>query len=579
MTFVHTRDVVAMLWELHALTVLDEGTPQSFKARAYEKAIGGIESSGADVTSMTKAELTALDGVGGSTADKILEFVKTGTVDKIERLRASYPPDFVALSKIPGVGPKTLKALRAELGIENLDDLKAAIASEQLRTVPGLGKTSEEKIAKAIDRLGMHGKDRRTPISVAMEVATRMVADLEEMDGVERVQWCGSLRRFSETIGDVDITVAATDGIPVMEAVRSHRLAADVVAAGDTKTSVLTREGLQIDVRVVAPDQFGAAILYFTGSKAHNIELRQRAIDRDMLLNEYGLFVSGSEEVIASRSEEDIYAALGLAFIEPPLREGAGEVAAAADGALPDLIRREQIRGDLHFHTDRSGDGRSSLQDMVSAAVAAGYEYVAITDHAEDLAINGLSRDQMRAHRDAVRDLEQRRGDIRLLFGCELNIGPDGSLDYDAEFREIFDWCVASVHSHFDLPADAQTARLITAISDPSVNAIGHLTGRYIGRRPGIDLDLDPVLEALQMTGVGLEVNGALERLDASSATIRRAIGAGVRLVISTDSHHVSELGRMQFGVWNAQRGWAERRHVANTMSAEEFEAWARSRS
>lgn len=579
MTVVHTRDVIAMLWELHALTVLDEESPQSFKARAYEKAIAGIESSGVDVTSMTKAQLIGLDGVGGSTADKILEFTKTGTVDKIERLRASYPPEFVALSKIPGVGPKTLKALRAELGIENLDDLRAAIAAEQLRTVPGLGKTSEEKIAKAIDRLGMHGKDRRTPIAVAMEVASRMVADLEELDGVERVQCCGSLRRFSETIGDVDITVAAVDGISAMEAVRTHRLATEVVAAGETKTSVLTREGLQIDVRVVAPDQFGAAILYFTGSKAHNIELRQRAINRDMLLNEYGLFVSGSEEVVASRTEEEIYAALDLAFIEPPLREGAGEVAAAANGTLPDLVRREQIRGDLHFHTDRSGDGRSSLEDMVQAAVNAGYDYVAITDHAEDLTINGLSREEMLAHRDAVRDLEQKRGDIRLLFGCELNIGPDGTLDYDAEFRENFDWCVASVHSHFDLPADAQTARLITAISDPSVSAVGHLTGRYIGRRPGIELDLDPVLEALGLTGVGLEVNGALERLDASASTIRRATAAGVRLVISTDSHHVNELGRMQFGVWNAQRGWAEGKHVANTLGREEFETWARSRS
>ena len=568
-----------MLWELHALTVLDEGSPQSFKARAYENAIHGIEGAGADVTTLSKSELTSLKGVGGSTADKIIEFVTTGKVGKVEALRAKYPPEFVALSKIPGVGPKTLKAIRAELGIENLDQLREAIESERLRTVSGLGKTSEEKIAKAIDRLGLHGKDRRTPIAAALPIAERLVSHLQELSGVEQVAYCGSLRRFSDTIGDIDVTVAGTEPGVVMEAVRSHPLAADVVAAGDTKTSVLTRDGLQIDVRVVEPDEFGAAILYFTGSKSHNIALRQRAIDRELLLNEYGLFVQGTDERVASRTEHEIYEALELAFVEPTLREGSGEVEAAAADALPDLVRRDDIRADLHYHTDRSGDGRSSLEDMVQAAVDAGYEYVAITDHGEDLAINGLSRDEMRRHRDAVRDLEQRRGDIRLLFGCELNIGPDGGLDYDADFRAIFDWSVASIHSHFDLSSEEQTARLIKAISDPTVNAIGHLTGRYIGRRPGVELEVEPVLEALAVTGVGLEVNGALDRLDAAPGVIRRAVGAGVRLVISTDSHHTSELGRMEFGVLNAQRGWAERSDVANTLPRVEFEAWVRSRS
>lgn len=568
-----------MLSELHSLTVLDEGSSQSFKARAYENAAKAIESAGVDVTRLSKAELTAIKGVGGSTADKILEFVSTGSVDKVERLREKYPPDFVALSRIPGLGPKTLQTLRAELGIESVDDLRAAIAAERLRTVPGLGKTSEEKIAKAIERLGMHGKDRRTPIADALPLARRVLEDLRSVDGVVSAEICGSLRRFSETIGDIDITVAGTKPAAVMRAVREHPVAAEVVAAGETKTSVLTRDGIQIDVRVVSESQFGAAILYFTGSKAHNIELRQRAIERGWLLNEYGLFVVESEDIVASVTEAEIYAALGLDFVDPVMREGAGEVETASDGRLPAGVQRADIRGDLHFHTDRSGDGRSTLAEMVDAAVDAGFRYVAITDHGEDLAINGSSREEMLAHRDAIRDLEQRRGDIRLLFGCELNIGPDGSLDYDEEFRSGFDWCVASIHSHFDLPAEAQTARLITAISDPSVNAIGHLTGRYIGRRPGIELDLDPVLEALEMTGVGLEVNGALDRLDASAAVVRRAIGAGVKLVISTDSHHTSELGRMGYGVLNARRGWARSEDVANTLPAAEFEAWAAARS
>lgn len=576
---VNTRDVLAMLEELRTLTVLDEGSPQSFKARAYENAALGIESVAGDVTTMSKAELTAIKGVGGSTADKILEFVETGRVDKLERLREQYPPDFVALSRIPGVGPKTLATLRSELGIENLDDLREAIAEQRLRTVKGLGPTSEEKIAKAIDRLGLHGKDRRTPIAHAMPIALALVEDMRALPGVEQVAYCGSLRRHSETIGDIDITVAASEARPVMEAVREHPLAADVVATGDTKTSILTREGLQVDVRVVSGDQFGSAILYFTGSKSHNIALRQRAIDRGMLLNEYGLFDAETDRLIASATEQEIYGALDLTYIEPPLRENTGEIAAAADGTLPVPITTDDIRGDLHFHTDRSGDGRSSLEEMVAAAVEAGWEYVAITDHGEDLAINGSTREEMEAHRDAIRELEQRRGDIRLLYGCELNIGPDGGLDYDADFRAGFDWCVASVHSHFDLDPEAQTARLITAISDPSVSAIGHLTGRYIGRRPGIELRLEPVLEALGMTGVALEVNGALERLDASAEVVRAAIAAGVRLSIATDSHHVSELGRMHHGVLNAQRGWASREDVVNALPWEEFLEWKRARA
>lgn len=575
----NNRDVIAMLWELHALTVLDEGSSQSFKARAYENAVHGIEGAGVDVTTLSKAELVQIKGVGGSTADKIIELVSTGSVDKLERLRAQFPPDFVALSKIPGVGPKTLKTLRAELRIENLDDLKAAIEAEQLRTVPGLGKTSEEKIAKAIERLGLHGKDRRTPIADAMPLAVRLVHDLEAIPGVERAVYCGSLRRHSETIGDIDITVAATDALPVMEAVRSHSVADSVVGSGATKTSVLTREGLQVDVRVVEPDQFGAAILYFTGSKSHNIALRQRAMDRGWLLNEYGLFESETDALVASRDEADIYAALDLAFIPPPLREASGEIEAAAGSTLPAVVTRERIRGDLHYHTTRSGDGRSTLEEMVQAAVDAGYDYVAITDHGEDLAINGSSREEMLAHRDAIRALEQRRGDIRILYGCELNIGPDGGLDYDPDFRAGFDWCVASVHSHFDLPRDQQTVRLIRAISDPTVNVVGHLTGRYIGRRPGIELDVEPVLEALTMTGAGLEVNGALDRLDAASDVVRRAVVAGVRLVISTDSHHTSDLVRMEFGVRNAQRGWAAASDVANTLTWAEFEQWASGRS
>jgi DNA polymerase (family X) len=571
------RDVLAMLAELAKLTTLDEESSQSFKVRAYENAYHGIEGVSSDITTMTVQELVKVKGVGKSIAEKIREFVDTGTVAKLEQLRTAYPPAFVELTKIPGLGPKTLKMIRRELGIEDLEALQAALASQSLRTLPGLGATSEEKIAKAIERLGLHGKDRRTPISEAMPLAERLVSDLGTLPGVSDVAYCGSLRRLSETIGDVDITVASSEPQPVMDFVASHGVVAEVIAHGATKTSILTREGLQVDCRVVAPEQFGSATLYFTGSKSHNIALRQRAIDRGLLLNEYGLIDKETKEVIASRTEEEIYAALGLAYIPPPMREASGEVEAATN-AMPNLVTLDAIRGDLHYHTTRSGDGRSTLEEMVEAAIARGYEYVAITDHGEDLSINGSSREEMLAHRDAIARMQEAHPEIALLFGCELNIDPDGGLDYDPDFRALFDFTVASVHSHFDLPAAKQTERLLTAMADPSVNVIGHLTGRYIGRRPGIDLDLDAVLEGLAISGVALEVNGALERLDAASDVIRTAVERGVKLTVSTDSHHTSELVRMRYGVLNAQRGWAPAEAVVNTMPRDEFLTWSRSR-
>lgn len=579
------RDVLAMLGELVTLMTLEEESPQSFKVRAYENAKLAIERHGDDVTTLTVAQLTKISGIGRATAEKIHELVHTGRVEKLEVLREAYPPSFVALSRIPGIGPKTLKTIRAHLGVEDVEGLKAAIAGEQLRDLPGLGRTSEAKIAKAIERLGLSGKDRRTPIADALPLAERLVADLQAVAGVVDVAFCGSLRRMSETVGDVDITVSSTDPAAVMAAVVEHREAVEVILSGDTKTSFLTAGGLQVDVRVVAPDQFGAATLYFTGSKAHNIALRQRAIQRGWSLSEYGLVESvdahGNEipveqrRLLASRTEAEVYEALGLAFIPPPMREGTGEVEAAAGDGLPDLIQRRHIRGDLHYHTARSGDGRSSVEDMVAVAAAQGYDYLAITDHGVDLAINGSTVEEMLEHREHIARIQAGYPNLTILWGCELNIGANGGLDYDADFRALFDYTVASVHSHFDLPQRKQTERLVAAIADPTVNSIGHLTGRYIGRRPGIELEIDIVLEALAHFDVALEINGALQRLDAASDVVRRAVDRGVKLVINTDSHHTSELGRMEYGVLTAQRGWVPKELVVNSWHRDDFLTWA----
>lgn len=565
-----------MLAELAKLTALDEGSPQAFKVRAYENAMAGIESHPGEIEGLTKSELTKIKGVGSSTADKIIELDETGSVGKLERLREEYPPAFVELTKIPGLGPKTLKMLRSELGVEDLESLREAIATERLREMPGLGEKSEAKIATAIERLGLHGKDRRTPLAEVYGLARSLADRLGAIDGVEAAVPCGSIRRFSETIGDIDIVVATTEPAAVSETVLGFSEVADVVGSGETKTSFLTREGLQVDIRTVEPSQLGSALLYFTGSKAHNIALRQVAIGRDWLLSEYGLF--DGEEVVASEAEADIYRALGMQYVPPTLREGSGEVEAAANGELPDLVTRDVIQGDLHYHSERSGDGRSTLEEMVEAAIEAEYRYVAFTDHGEDLALNGSTRDEMLAHRDRIRDLNDRHPEIELLFGCELNIGPRGELDYDAEFRLEFDYCVASIHSHFDLSRDEQTSRVLTALQDPSVNAIGHLTGRYVGRRPGVDLDIEAVLEGLAITGVALEINGALDRLDASSEVARRAMSAGVDVVIDTDSHHTSDLVRMRYGVEYAQRGWVTADRVINALALDEFLTWSRRR-
>ena len=557
---------------------LEEGSPQAFRVRAYDNAIQGLMTSTGDVASFTEAELVAIKGVGKSTAQKIHEFVDSGTITKLELLRKKYPAEFVNLTRIPGLGPKTLLMLRDKLKVNNLEDLQAAIASEKLRDLPGLGAKSEEKIARSIERLGLHGKDARTPIVEALPLARAMVAELGALPGVKQIDYCGSLRRFQEDIGDIDILVSSTKPQPIMDHFVAMGSVSDVIGHGETKSSVLISSGLQVDLRVVLPGEYGAALLYFTGSKTHNIHLRQLAIDRGLLLNEYGLSDIETDKVVASKTEKQIYSELDLPFIPPTLREGTGEIERAAAGELPNLVQLKDIKGDLHYHSSLSGDGRSTLAEMVAAAAGRGYQYVAITDHGEDLTINGASRKQMRAQRTKISRLQDSYPDLTILYGCELNIGKTGSVDYDPDFLLEFDWTVASVHSYFDLDQNQQTERVLQAMANPAVNAIGHLSGRYIGRRPGIELDLDAVMEAAAATGTAIEINGALDRLDATPEAIRTGIEHGVTFVIDTDSHHTNEGVRMEYGVLNAQRGWVDRKMVANTWPRARFLKWSRSK-
>ncbi len=564
--------VAAALARLALLTQLEEGSPQSFRTRAYERAVDAVRLYPEDVSSLGVSELRAIDGIGDSTAKKIREFVDTGHIQVLDELSTKYPDRFVAILQVPGVGPRTAITLRDELGIESVDQLRDAVTAQQLRELPGFGAKTEENIGKAIDRLGLAGKDRRLPIGEALRIAEAIVDRLASIDGVTAVRYCGSLRRFRDTIADIDVLVVAEQPDPIVEAFVTDSSVRETLGAGAGGASVTT-DDMQIDLRVVPLDQFGSASLYFTGSKAHNIALRQRAIDRGWLLNEYGLM--DGDMVVASATEEEMYRALDLDFISPELREDVGEIEAAAEGSLPDLVRIEDIRGDLHVHSTWSGDGRSSLEDMIAAAAARGLEYIAITEHGEDLSINGLSQETVIEERVQIEELRARYPDLVILHGAELNIGRDGDVDYDAEFLAEFDWCVASVHSHFDLPTARQTDRVIKAVANPAINVIGHLTGRRIGRRPGIEIDFDAVLDAVADTGTALEINSHIDRLDVPADLLMRARHRDdVVFTISTDAHHTTEFANIKWGVSNSRRGWVERSRVVNTLPRSDFLSW-----
>ncbi len=566
-----------MLRELAELTVLDEGDPQSFRVRAYESAAQAISTHGTDLGTLNDKELQKIPGVGKSTAAKIRELFETGKVAKLEDLRRKHPASVVALMRIQGLGPKAVGRLRAELGVQSVDDLRRVIGEHKLRELKGFGVKSEEKIAAALARLEATGSLQRTPISVALPLAERICARMLEVPGVSHASYCGSLRRFSETVGDIDVVVAATDAPAVMSALVSMNLVDRVLGQGESKTSIVTRRGTQVDLRVVTRHQLGAAQLYFTGSKGHNIKLRQRALTRGWTLNEYALSEIEGGRVVASETEEQIYAALGLPWIPPVLREDWGEIEAAERGELPRPIG--QVRGDFHVHTDVSGDGRSTLEEVVAAAKARGHRVLAITDHAEGT-LSGVGREALLEQRARIRALQAKLGDsIRLLHGIELNIGPAGELDYDAEFRAGFDWCLASVHDRFELDRAAQTHRIVTAMQDPSVRMIGHLSARMIGGRPPIELDLDAVFAAAEATDTALEVNGGLPRLDMSVEALRRARGRNVTFVMTSDAHQASELARVDYAVRNAERAWLDPERVANAWPAERLEAWSVGRS
>lgn len=549
-----------------------------FRLRAYERAAAAIGAAPVDLGEIDRAALTDVKGIGESTAGKIVEYLDTGTITMLEELRNEVPAGVVELTQVPGLGPKTAVTLHQQLGIDSIDGLTAAMEDGRVAALPGLGTKTVSKLQESLRRMGSKDTGRR-PAADAIALAEEICARLRSRDDVEQVTFAGSLRRMRDTIGDVDILVsAADDPIPIHQAFRGFDLVQSVIAAGDKKSSVITVRGIQADLRVVDPKAWGAALQYFTGSKAHNVRVREHAVRQGLLLNEYGLFRRNDDgsagSRISSTTEKSVYDSVGMAYVEPTLREDNGEVEAALDGTLPTVVQLADMTGDLHGHSDWSGDGKASLDDMVAAAAAKGYAYWAVTDHAEDLAINGLSRQQVRDRREVLRRLQDEHSDMLILDGSELNIGPSGGLDYDPDFLLGFEWTVASVHSALDHNSARQTQRILTAIASPAVNAIGHLTGRKLGKRPGFDVDLEAVMQACVETGTALEVNASPRRLDLSGEMVRRAVQTGVTLTISCDAHSIGDLDAMRYGVWTAQRGWATAADVLNTGNPDELRSF-----
>ena len=557
------EQVAALLREYAELTVITGG--DVFRVRNYEKAARSIRGWPEDVGQLDLKALRAIPGVGASIAAKIAEFNQTDAIKALDELRARIPAGVLELTRVPGLGPKRALQLSRDLGIQSVDDLAEAVKAGRLDGLAGFGARSEERIAAGIE-VYRQGRER-VLLDVALRAATAMVDELTPLS--QRCAYAGSLRRWRETIGDIDILAAADDSAPLMAAFSAGQ---EVVASGPTKTTVRTASGLTADLRVVPLDAWGAALQYFTGSAAHNVAIRQIAIRQKLKLSEYGVFHADTGKLIVSRTEEEVYARLGLEWIPPALREDRGEIEAAAQGRIPRLVRENDLRGDLHTHTDLT-DGVASLEQMVAAARRRGYEYYAITDHAPDLVMQRMTDEKMLAQREQVRALDV---SMELLHGTELNIGPDGSVDWGADFLAGFDIRVASVHSHFEQSRAEMTRRFVAACENPHVNVIGHPLTRRIGKRPVVDVDFGELFRACARTGTALEINASPQRLDLPSDHIRAARDAGVRFAIDSDAHSVSDLGNMPYGTGTAQRGWLTPDDVINTWPLGRLRAFLR---
>ena len=564
------RELAEIFDRMADVIELQGGNP--FRVRSYRKAsriIGDLTDDIADIA--REGRLGELPGIGESFVQKIQEYLDTGRLAAHDELVAQVPPGVLEMMHVPGLGPKTAGLVYKKAGIESIDQLAEAIEAGKLADLPGLGAKKLQNILKGI-QVYRSGQGR-VLLGVALPIAEEIIEHLKKVKGVRDILPAGSLRRCRETIGDVDILVSSTKGKDIVEAFTRLPMVRDVLAAGETKGSVRVEGGLQVDLRVVPPKSFGAAAQYFTGSKAHNIRLRDIAIDKKLKLNEYGVF--RGDRQIAGKSEEEVYGALDLPWIPPELREDRGEVEAAQEGRLPELIEPADIRGDLHMHSTHS-DGNASIEAMALAAREVGYEYICITDHSQSLKVaHGLDPKRLEKQRKEIDALNKKLDGIRILAGIELDILADGSLDLPDEALAACDFVIASIHSGMQQDEKRLTARLVKAMRNPHVHAIAHPTGRVLGgQRDAYPLDFDEIVRVAKQTGTALEINAYYDRLDLDDLHARRARDAGVKLVINTDAHATTHLAMMRFGVATARRGWVRKADVLNTLPLEKLLSW-----
>ena len=539
-----------------------------FRAVTYRQVARSIRDLREPVAALLEqGRLGEIPKTGPSVTEAITQLIQTGESKRHADLLAAVPAGLITLLRVSGVGPATARTIHKELGITSIDELEEAAKAGRLRQLPKIQAKTEENILKSITALRQ--RTGRSLIHHARAAANEMITTLRERTDITQISICGSSRRYRETIGDIDLLVAASDAAPIMNAFVSAPSVERVLAHGDTKSSVVVARGLQIDLRVVPPDSWGAALLYFTGSKEHNVRLRGHALRKKQLLNEYGLYAVGAEargQEIASRTEEDVYAALGMDWIPPELREDHGEIDTALARALPDLLTVGDMRGDLHTHTNWT-DGRDDLAAMARRAKAKGYAYMAVTDHSPGLGLTfGLNAERIAARVAEARKLNEELAPFRILVGTEVDIRANGGLDYPDEILRGFDVVSASVHSAFGQSRDVMTKRILDAMRNPYVTAFSHPTGRLLERREPYAVDLSAVIAGARETGTWLEVNGGPERLDLPDIWVRKAIEAGVTLVLNSDAHATGELDWMEFAVANTRRGWATKAPVANTL-------------
>ncbi len=570
-----TNAEVARVLERIAVMLEIEGA-NSFRVRAYREGARVIGAQGGSVTALAgeAGALEALKGIGKDLAGRIRDLVATGTTPMYDELRSRVPDAVVDFTELHGLGPKRVKTLFEALDIRDRTALEAAAKAGRLRDLPGFGEKVEQNVLKALATASQWAG--RMLLARAWPLAHALAGRVAAVPGVTRVELAGSFRRRRETVGDLDLLACGGESERVMTAFAEHASVAEVLGRGETKCSVRLREGLQVDLRVVPEESFGAALLYFTGSKQHNIELRRLAIARGWSLNEYGL--THGERVVAARTEEEIYRALGLAWIPPELREALGEVELAAADRLPRLVEVADLRADLHVHTTRS-DGRDDLDAMIAAAEARGYSYVAITEHSKALAMaNGFDAARVRESVQEIAAARTRHPGIAVLHGLEVDILADGALDLDDGTLALLDWVIVSIHSRFEMEPAAATERVLRALANPFVQAFGHPTGRLIGSREPVPFDVERVAEAAAAAGVAMEINASPDRLDLSDVHARLARKRGCRLVVNTDAHAAAQLDQVRFGVFQARRAGLTAADVLNTLPLDEFRAAIRPR-